>query len=991
MIARLRDRLNKHYKFFSKHYYSAYTLLFILMCVLVFMPFISANKTFVCEYDGFRQHYKALMYYGQWLRSIARSLLFDHKLVIPMWNFSLGQGSDVITTLHYYAVGDPLNILSIFVSSKYTYYLYDALILLRIYLSGLFFSMFCYKMKNTSKIAVMAGALSYAFCGFVIMYIRHPYFLNPMVYLPLLLIGVERVFEHKRAFLLTVSVCIAAMSNFYFFYMLGLLTGIYALGRLISMNGKKLKAYFLPIVKLLGYVLLGVLLSAVILIPVFFSFLNDGRGAAEYNFRWFYSFAYYTSLPADFIASYNIDSEAWTYMGYSAIVLPSVIMLFKKRHSNTLLKVFFSLGTICLLLPITGRIFNGFSYPANRWGFGYSFLVAYILTAMFPYIAKLRDKKNIMSLIFFIGAYSVLCFALENSSYKGLFISVALILAVLIYLLYHADAKAFKQRRAKGFILIVTLISICINSFFTYSVNEFKYVLSFKDKSELQYDINDTQDNAVKHLVSQNSSNDFYRYSGRNFELNSSLIKKTYNCQYYWSLGNVNVFNFRNEMNTSECLSQRYDGVDDRTALNALASVRYYVIPQNDKKMLPYGYRYINTKNVNEQKVEDITENLKKEFGTDTLSDEITQRIDSQYAKNYCVYENQFALPLGYTYDGYISKNDYEKMSAVEKQEAMLQGMVLKEEQRGFKQISPEITSEKVSYQMKCNSKDIIKQDNKFVVTKANSTVTLTFDGLTDSETYFSIKNISYKGSSKYELYNDDTTIDPLNRYTAADWKMLDDESRNEIKHDDKFWQESANLEFCLAATDTKNKPSVKHLRYYTPNYTWYNNRKDFAINFGYKQDAVKSITVTFPQIGVYSFDEISVICQPMNNYEKQINALKTDTLKNVSVDNNTVTGTIELDKPKLLCLSIPYSNGWTAYVDGNKQEILQANTMYIGLALDSGKHDVKLVYATPDLKLGACITYVTLTGIVIMSFVLFVYKKMVAGKPKKGRFEKSS
>ena len=41
--------------------------------------------------------------------------------------------------------------------------------------------------------------------------------------------------------------------------------------------------------------------------------------------------------------------------------------------------------------------------------------------------------------------------------------------------------------------------------------------------------------------------------------------------------------------------------------------------------------------------------------------------------KTYRAYECDNALPFGYTYDSYIPREKYEKMSVIEKQQALLQ------------------------------------------------------------------------------------------------------------------------------------------------------------------------------------------------------------------------------------------------------------------------------------------------------------------------------
>lgn len=45
--------------------------------------------------------------------------------------------------------------------------------------------------------------------------------------------------------------------------------------------------------------------------------------------------------------------------------------------------------------------------------------------------------------------------------------------------------------------------------------------------------------------------------------------------------------------------------------------------------------------------------------------------------KKYRIYEDEDALPLGYTYDTWIPREKYEKLSVTEKQQALLQGAVI--------------------------------------------------------------------------------------------------------------------------------------------------------------------------------------------------------------------------------------------------------------------------------------------------------------------------
>ena len=57
---------------------------------------------------------------------------------------------------------------------------------------------------------------------------KHPYFSNPMIYLPLVLMGIEKIYKKEKPYLFICATAVAAMSNFYFFYMISIFMVLYA-------------------------------------------------------------------------------------------------------------------------------------------------------------------------------------------------------------------------------------------------------------------------------------------------------------------------------------------------------------------------------------------------------------------------------------------------------------------------------------------------------------------------------------------------------------------------------------------------------------------------------------------------------------------------------------------------------------------------------------------------------------------------------------------
>ena len=143
----------------NKHTYLIYTCTFFVLLPIIFYPFLATGKSFVWRADGIDQHYPALLYYGKVLRELLAGNGF------PMVDFKIGMGFDTLTTLNYYAIGDPISLLSVFMTSKNSTIIYNLLILLRFYLTGISFIIFMrYFKKDGLRTAL--GALLYVFCGY---------------------------------------------------------------------------------------------------------------------------------------------------------------------------------------------------------------------------------------------------------------------------------------------------------------------------------------------------------------------------------------------------------------------------------------------------------------------------------------------------------------------------------------------------------------------------------------------------------------------------------------------------------------------------------------------------------------------------------------------------------------------------------------------------------------------------------------------------------
>ena len=85
----------------------------MILCLIVFYPFYHQGLSLVWGNngnDGLSQHLNAVTYWGQYLRDLLNNLIHG-QFKLPMWDNSIGYGADILATLNYYAIGDPINFI----------------------------------------------------------------------------------------------------------------------------------------------------------------------------------------------------------------------------------------------------------------------------------------------------------------------------------------------------------------------------------------------------------------------------------------------------------------------------------------------------------------------------------------------------------------------------------------------------------------------------------------------------------------------------------------------------------------------------------------------------------------------------------------------------------------------------------------------------------------------------------------------------------------
>ena len=909
-----------------------YTGLFAIVVAYILYIFLKYKKGFIWQPDGLEQHIITLKYF--------RNLLIDFIKtgVFSTFTWNIGNGINLFGNLGYYIFGDLFSYLSILVPTSKVELLYSVLIFVRLYFVGISFLYFC-KYKKINTLGSVIGALMYTFCTFAIFSaVRHPYFLNSLIIFPLIMIGIEKILLENKSIFYTIVIALLFVMNFYFAYMISIIIGIYGIILLIyTYKSEGIKKIVKKLLQILFYTLIGLMISAVILLPTAMEFLHSERsGNSEIQP---YSINYYRNLVSDLL---DVDSVGyWGYWGVQSIILISLPIFIRNRKQNYPMFLLMVVLLIPLLISHVGSAFCGFSYPNNRWTFVFSFLFSFI-TATFIHNGSKVEKKNLKAILIFVLFYMLanFVFEVEINSILKIQLAIAIIILLLILNKEKIEKKFTKINLYYGLLIFTFIIGILFSIYYMYEIGEDNdnYVSEFVDSGGLNKVIKTSKntikdfDKAISYI--KKSDNGFYKISKYPYSYeNVSMVRDYKSIGSYYSITPHYYKDICMDLqNAQYSVSRGLGEFDYRTRISTLLGVKYYITKEEGS--IPYGYT----------KMEDYDGTSK-------------------------IYINQYNLPFAVLYDDYITVNEYEKMNPLEKENSLLKTTVLQDDDikntkishndEVIEQIENHLISE-VSYNVidKCN----ILKDNKVIVSNEEENyIQIKIDKVKNSELYLYVPNIQYLPYTKKEIIN----LELGTKYTEVKQKKVEEKY--------KWYQPNYAYKITV---DFGERSHLKSVRDYKTSPYYFKN-DEMLFNLGYYDEISGIITLKFSKVGTYDLSSLNILAVSMEEYENDIKELKESDFKISEYGNGYMSGTVNSKRNGVLQFATMYNQGWRVYVDGKEVNTLISNNYFLGINITSGEHTIYMKYTTPYLYIGIIISFIGI-GILATTIIL---KKLIIQK----------
>lgn len=328
-----------------------------------------------------------------------RSQLVNHTF--SMYSFMLSLGDNAIPIYTYYLMS-PLNLLVVFVKATDVPVLMETIIIFKIGLIGLSMSWFLKAKYQRQDLMQVVAAVAYGLCGFVAMYFYDFMWLEALMMLPLVTLGIERLFYKGKWGGYVASLFLIIFLNYYMGYMICIYSVIYFV-YLVFLNRparlgfwKYLIEHKTMTIKYVTSSIIAAMLSGFMLIPTIIGMLSTGKSSINpWDFVPKLRF-----LPSAF-ASFGVGSTNFVERLYhepsffigSLFAIGLLIFWMSKRTNRRERKAsFWLVGAIFfgMLITTTDTMWHMFQMPA-----GFPFREVYMLSfvmIMFGYQAWLNGS-----------------------------------------------------------------------------------------------------------------------------------------------------------------------------------------------------------------------------------------------------------------------------------------------------------------------------------------------------------------------------------------------------------------------------------------------------------------------------------------------------------------------------------------------------------------------------------------------------------------------
>lgn len=364
------------------------------------------------------------------------------------YSWDIGMGTN-FTSLYAYYLASPANWLIALFPQRYMIEIMNVMIILKLSAASSSFAYYIAKHFHTKNCAIALFGTFYALSGFVAAYSWNIMWLDCVILLPLIMLGLERLVNENKCFLYCISLGLCIFTNYYIAIMVCLSVILYFIVLMIAYDKvRHPRIYLKKFIRWCIYSLLAGGLAACLLLPELYTFSISASSEVSFPKTVSVYFSVLEMLTRQLInipVHLGLDHYPNIYCGVFIFLLLPLYAMNKKIKTRE------RIGKFCILLVfllafninVFNFIWHGFHYPNSlpcRQSFIYIF---FVLTMAFEAFYHLKDSSNrqlgtaVWIAIGFLLIVEQLFTTNDTYNYKSVYISGAFLLIYALLMQLH--------------------------------------------------------------------------------------------------------------------------------------------------------------------------------------------------------------------------------------------------------------------------------------------------------------------------------------------------------------------------------------------------------------------------------------------------------------------------------------------------------------------------------------------------------------------------
>lgn len=624
-------------------------LLALLTAAIIFIPFMIWDKGYFFFFGDF--NVQQIPFYKLAHEAVRKGDIF--------WNWYTDLGANFIGSYSFYLLGSPFFWLTLPFPTDFVPHLMAPLLMLKHACAAFTSCLYLKRFVRRPEFAVL-GSLLYAFSGFAVYNVFFNHFHEAIICFPLLLVGLEELMVNNRRGVFALAVALNAFINYWFFIGEVVFTILYFIVRAFSQEWR------ISIAKFLWTAfesIIGLLISMILFLPAVMAIMGNPRtGPSELLNGWNLWLYWHNQLypaivssaffPPDLPSRPNLFPDRGAKWASLSAWLPMIsmcgVIAYLKSRRDWLRRILL-LSFLFALVPVLNSSFILFnnSYYA-RW-----YYMPLLLLALASIRALETPGINLKFGMAVTGAFTLavtvilaltpreadgkLTIGLTKYPERFAAVSATALLGLAAFVLIW---RAARERPVYTRYLAVGLCTVIV----TYSVTFIAMGKAHSDNTDFIRDIALDGRYELEEAAAEYDDSRFAR---------CDLYDSMDNLGMYWHLPNLQAFHSI----VPASLMDFYPKVGVKRDVSSKPETKYYQL----RSLLSTRWFFVK---------EDQENQIDLMPGWEPVSNML----------GYNIYENSFWIPMGFTYDYYITSDDFQELSEERRAAALLRVLVLGDE-----------------------------------------------------------------------------------------------------------------------------------------------------------------------------------------------------------------------------------------------------------------------------------------------------------------------